>query len=312
VLVLLAAGVLGLPTHTAAAPAVSSLGPTGVPPLPAHTYAVRLIGNPAAADPCALINPSWLRQFGTPRPIIPSKPHNCRIQISTDTGAKLYLEVGYYTPLPNATIPGERQSLGGLTIIRDTPPPDRNTCQNVILLSDATRVFIDSYPAPERTLCQRIIEVATTTAANALAHHGVQYSTKRTANWPITRLDACALVTPTELTTLGGVNPAAQHGGYANWWCAWTGPPAALVTIEFLLDTSPYTLTYGSPTTLTGHPAWLHALRGSCAVTVLTHPANTPTDANNLIQITAHAPLSNKQLCDHAKALATAAITRIR
>ena len=71
---------------------------------------------------------------------------------------------------------------------------------------DNTLVKIDASGGKGFNEC-KLAEVGTATAVNSLASHGIVYSPGRTDARPITRSDACTLLTDTELSSIGGVDP---------------------------------------------------------------------------------------------------------
>lgn len=287
---------------------------TGTPPLPTHVGPVALTGDPKAADPCPLIDLDWLRQFGYPQIIVPSVPHECRVEITTSVGAPAWVSMGYYTPiLPRTRINKPVEQLGGLSVIRNLPVSDarRPSCENMILLSDQTRVLaIAEADGQGSDLCQ-LADVATATAATALADHGVTYRPGRTSGWAIARADACALLTANDFAA-AGITPTVRDPGYGNWWCHWAAAPTS-VELTLRLDTA-RVANYGTPTTIAGHQAWLdNATAGPprCAAFVVSHPASSLTDATELIEVSYQAPQHGQELCTHAAQLATAALARL-
>ena len=177
--------------------------PVGVPPLPATVGPIALTGDPKAADPCPLINPTWLYQFGTVRIATPAIPNECRVRITSPDGADARLRVDFTTPAsPIDSVGNERQQLGQLTIARAHGRQWTRVgwCKNVIVLADRTLVTItaNDYVGEKRKkrldLCA-LTEVGTATAVNALADHGITYRPGRTdaAGWP------------------GGISPPGSH-----------------------------------------------------------------------------------------------------
>ncbi|HWR48894.1 MAG TPA: serine/threonine-protein kinase [Pseudonocardiaceae bacterium] len=286
------------------------------PTLPSTVGPIALTGDPKEADPCALIDLAWLRQFGTPSITIPPVIHDCDVQITTPNGANAYLDVGYYMQIPLVTaLGGQLQQLGELTIARRGIQGDwPNPCENVLVLADHTRVPIDGYGPKGFDEC-KLAEVGTATAINELARHGITYRPGRTAAWPITRSDACTLLTNTELTSLGGVDPTIRTPGYANWWCQW-GPSTANVQLRFLLGNANVpSYGYGNPTTIADRRAWLHIVTNTnphqCVAMVVSHPARSLTDATEMVQVTAQAAQPDQTLCTRATNLAAIAVTRV-
>lgn len=289
----------------------------GVPPLPTTVGPIALTGDQRAADPCALINLAWLRQFGNPRFVTPQLIADCAVQITTPNGDNATLDVVYRMAVPSvAKIGGQAQRLGALTILRKRVlrSPWATYCQNMVVLADNTPVEIDAFGGKGFDVC-KLAEVGTATAVNALADHGITYSPGRTADWPIARIDACTVLTDPELSTLGGVDPAIRTPGYANWLCQW-GPPNAFVQVWFRLDRADIgPNNYGNPTTIADRRAWLKPVTyvnpHQCIATVVSRPAQSPTDATEMIQVTTQAAVSDQTLCTRASDLAARAVTRV-
>lgn len=288
--------------------------PHGIPPMPTQVGALALTGDPKAAEPCALMDLGWLDQFGYPRLTTPPTPHECRAQITTPVGIQARLDIGYYTPLPpNTALGGPVQDLGGLSIVRDHPvkAAPQPLCENMILLSDRTRILIDALSDRDTDLCQ-LADVGTASAVNALAEHGITYRPDRTARWPIARADACALLTPADFAATG-INPSVRDPGYANWWCHWANDPATSVELTVRLDQA-RVADYGRPTTIAGRRGWVRQVELTppvCDAVVVSHPATSLDDATELIEVSYQAPGSDQDRCARATQLAAAALVHL-
>jgi hypothetical protein len=199
-----------------------------------------------------------------------------------------------------AALDGHPQHLGDLTIVRKgiVPGPYTSACQDILVLADHAEVGITASGGKRFDLC-KLAEVGTATAVNALAQHGITYRPGRTAAWPIANSDACDLLTPTELTTLGGVDPTIRMPGYADWWCGW-GPSAANVQLQFRLNTA-YLPNYGTPTTIADRRAWLQHVTYTnphqCIAVVVSHPAGSLTDTTEMISVTVKESQPDQKLC---------------
>jgi hypothetical protein len=293
-------------------PTPAYVGPIGVPATPAHVGPVALTGDPAAADPCALLDPNWLRQFGYPQTVAPLLPHGCRAQITTGTGVVDYLEFDYLNLDPNLASRRSAQLLGGLSVIHPHVLPNQPECGAMIFLSDGQRVAIEAYGHDTTANLCRIDQVGTATAINSLARHGVTYTPGRTEQWPIARLNACALLTSDQVASLGGLSPTTAYPGFANWRCVWD-KDTSVITVDLRLDTSQLSRNYGTPISLAGRQGWVYHVASSppmCLVTVVARRAPTASDAVELVQVSDQAPATPQDnLCQRATALATAATT---
>jgi eukaryotic-like serine/threonine-protein kinase len=287
----------------------------GVPSMSTTVGPIALTGDAKAADPCALIDLAWLNQFGIPQIVTPEFLNTCRALITTPDGGNVDLDVGYYAPVQViAKLGGHPQHLGELTIVHQGIVRGTYTslCRNMLVLADRTEVGVDAVGGGKGFDLCKLVDVGTATAVNALARHGITYRPGRTASWPVTNSDACELLTPTELTTLGGVDPTIRTPGYAGWFCRW-GAPAANVQLQFRLDTA-NVLSYGTPTTIAGRRAWLQSVTPvnphQCIAVVVSHPARSLTDTTEMISVAVQEAQPDQELCARASNLAAAAVAR--
>jgi eukaryotic-like serine/threonine-protein kinase len=286
--------------------------PVGAPALPATVGTVALAGDPKAADPCALLDPDWLRQFGTPWISGAKLPMSCAATISAPNNQSYWLGVTFEAP--SSTPPsGEPQHLGGLTIVRQKSQHlDWATgCQNMLILTDGTRIAITATGAPGFNEC-RLTEVGTATAVNALARQGISYRPARTAGWAFATTDACTLLTDAEIRA-AGADPNARNPGFANWSCGW-GALTNYTAVGFRIDAAQLS-NYGTPGTIAGHRSETHLDSGvsphQCDVVVVTRPARSPTDNTELITAVVREPQPDQELCARASNLASAAVGRV-
>ncbi len=287
----------------------------GVPALPSTVGPIALTGDPKAADPCALIDPAPLRQFGRPFITISYLLQGCQARIDTPSGV-VRLDVLFYTPAESvADLGGTPQQLGDLTIVRNgNVTGDFVTrCQNVLVLADRTTIYITA-ERPESLpddLCA-VTEVGTVTAANALARDGISYRPDRTSGSLIARSDACTVLDTTALRRVAGLDTNILYPGFANWSCTW-GPSSKgspQVHLTFRRDDASVD-DYGDPTTIAGRRAWLHTRPGDnnpqrCTAYVVHRPAPSATAATEMFEIRVDAPRSREDLCARATELATA------
>jgi len=295
--------------------------PHGAPPLPSTVSSITLTGDPKAADACALIDLTWLRQFGEPIIIQDGRyvPAGCQARMPTPNG-DLRLNVYFSTPVESVfTLGGQSQRLGDLTIVRNSlqTGPLATICQNVIVLADRTRIYVESYGPKGSNLCT-LSEVGTAAAVNTLAQHGITYRPNRTASWQITNNDACALLDSTTLASVPTLVHAARYPGYANWWCNWGIARAGSTEVSLNFQLADAALpNYGEPVDLTDRRAWKQIARGKnnphrCIISIVTRPAPTATSSTELLNALVDGPQPDDQLCAEATQLATAAVAKLK
>ncbi len=283
----------------------------GVPGLPSTVGPIALTGDPRTADPCALIDPIPLRQFGRPFITISYRLEGCAARIDTPTG-DVHLDVLFGIPVESmADLGGTPQQLGDLTIVRQgTASGDFLTsCRNILVLADRTQIYIDaSGPAPD--LCA-VVEVGTVAAVNALTRDGISYQPDRISRMLIAGSDACAMLDATALSRVAGLASNILFPGFANWSCEWgaAGEGSPGVYLTFLLDDASVE-DYGEPTTIAGKRAWLQTVEGinnpqQCRAYVVHRPAPSATAASEMFKIEVDAPVPPEDLCALATELAT-------
>jgi hypothetical protein len=290
----------------------------GVPALPSAVDPIALTGDPRAVDPCSLIDLRWLRQFGQPFMTVTGYLPVCRARIATTKG-DVWLEVKFAAPVSSlAEFRGDRtEQLGDLTIVRQGTSQGsfKQRCRNVLVLADRTLINIFAYgAAPD--LC-KIAEVGTVNAVNQLAQHGISYQPGRASRWSIARSDACTVLDPIARSKIPNLNSTIRYPGFANWSCTW-GPDikgSPQVVLSFRIDPAAVE-SYGVPTTIAGHRAWLHTLAGDnnpqqCNAYVVHRLASSATSVTEMIEVDVDAPESPADLCSHATELATAVETAL-
>lgn len=269
-----------------------------------------LTGDPKAADPCALMDPGPLRQFG------PSSPEGyllegCERHIDSPHGDAT-LQVYFDTKVnPRGDFGPRAQQLGGLTIVRDHNSGVASFCQDRLVLADGTQIWIKSNN--DELDPYAITEVGTATAVTKLVQNGITYRSNRTAGVALARSDACTLLDGTALRTVPNLAYNRFIPGFAHWSCTWgfvkRGQP--LVSVEFRQDrggVSPEE--YDNPTTIADQLAWTHIDFGNpnaqrCSVFVEYRPASHGADPE-IVETDVDAPAPIDEQCAQAKQLATA------
>ncbi|WP_084211020.1 serine/threonine-protein kinase [Pseudonocardia acaciae] len=293
--------------------------PTGVPPLPTAVGPITLSGDPRAADPCALIDPTWLRQFG--QPVITTNisytPEACQARITVPNG-DMVLDVKFNTPKTVSDLGGQPQQLGDLTIVRRSVQTGLfvTSCDSVILLADRTAIYFETNGPDGSDICGAT-EVATAVAVNRLARDGITYRPGRTAEWLITSNDACAVLDPATLAAVPGLDTNIRFPGFGNWSCTWgaTQKDASRLYMGFRLDNVRVD-DYGNDTTIAGRRAWTKISRGDknpakCHLYVITRPAPTAMGATEMLELSLEGPQPAAELCARGSEVAATALTKL-
>ncbi len=290
--------------------------PVGAPALPSTVGPITLTGDPRAADPCALIDTAWLRQFGEPVITRSYRLQGCRARIATPTGNVL-LDVRFAGPLrPGVNLGGLAQRLGDLTVWRRSQAAGDflNDCVRYLVLADHTRIHVEATGA-NVDLCA-LAEVGAASAVNALTRDGITYRPDRNAGLQLAEQDACALLDRATLATVPSLDPSSGSPGFASWNCAWgSSATGAKVALIFRLgDASVPDL--GDPTTIAGRQAWCRLTSGDdhpkeCLAYVVYRSAPPPTGAIEILEVEVEGPHPPNELCDRATQLAAAALSKL-
>ena len=295
--------------------------PVGVPTLPTSVAPISVQGDPRAADPCALLDNTWLRQFGRTEIGFGSFPDSCRAQMVTLVGEdpRLYVYFnGSTDPSSLASLTnfaGEPQQLGGVTILRRTAMRNElgtDLCRNIVVLADRTRVYLDAYGPAGFDRCL-LAEVGTVTAVNSLARNGITYRPERTSQFLITQSNACDVLSAAELRGVG-VDPTIRYPGFGKWSCAWgtSDNGNAKASIYYRLE-DVRVGDYGDDIPLDSHRAWLRRGdgRGSiryCEATVVYRPTSSQRRVTEMLGVRVEGSQPDFAMCDQAAQLARAAL----
>ncbi|WP_051580443.1 serine/threonine-protein kinase [Pseudonocardia acaciae] len=301
---------------------LDNTAPTGAPPLPAAIRPITLSGDPRAADPCALIDPTWLRQFGEPVTVRVRKGalQSCEAGIGVGRQDSRLL-VSYREPVSSVSDrDGEKQRVGDITVVhRRTPESGFYAvhCSGYIILSDRSEIVVQAVGAGFPDLCAAAW-VGISAAVNVLDRDGVVYRPGRTAQWRIADNDACALLDPSTLATVPDLEPYNRVPGFANWSCTWDstkkgGPSVYTLFNLFEADQTDV----GAPTTIAGRRAWTKLVPGTraaqrCMAMVATRPTPTAQGDVEVLELSLEGPQPGPELCARATELAVAALGKLR
>lgn len=175
------------------------------------------IGDPHSADPCALLKPDSLRNYGT----VTVEPnygnfHHCDLIVDT-SGEGDIVDVSLEFE------PHEESSAQATVGPVEAEAPTENLCRRVINLPDDARVVVaarqvNEEPAP---LCE-MAEAAALAAYGSLVQEPVPRRKHKFEASSVANLDACDLLTSDEVRAALGDTPPPEPG-FADWSCAWGG-----------------------------------------------------------------------------------------
>lgn len=201
-------------------------------PLPADS-----VGDPRTADPCALVDPSVLKRFGTPELDTANGNFNaCGIllRMSPDDGdivdVRLELTIPK-SPLLEKPVPGRLS-------VREVPGEPEEKCGRVIPLPDGNQVWVHARHIQDwhAHLCDYVDPVAVH-AADVLNREPLKRRPVPFAAGTLGSLDACALGGELPQAIVGG--PAAPDPVFGNWECYWNHREME-VTIRFEREWAPF------------------------------------------------------------------------
>ncbi|AUI61287.1 serine/threonine-protein kinase [Amycolatopsis sp. BJA-103] len=195
------------------------------------------VGDLRTADPCALVDPSVLKQFGTPELDTANGNFNaCGIllRMSPDDGD--IVDVRLELTIPKAPLL-EKPVPGRLSVREVTGQPEEK-CERVIPLPDGNQVWVHAKHIQDwhAHLCDYVDPVA----VHATAVLNREPIKRRPVPFPagsLGSLDACALGGDSPSRVVGG--PAAPDPVFGNWECYWNHRDME-VTIRFEREWAPF------------------------------------------------------------------------
>lgn len=221
--------------------------------------ALDAIGDPHSADPCALLDPASLAEFG-------------RIDLTTDEGnfdtcdlrvrqwgddfhpdiGRVRLTLSVEAPEQTSQVSFAR--FGNVTLASE--PAGSTRCVRTLMLSGGGNIAITGErkvangPAP----CA-LADTAATHARDVLSHGQIP---RRPGTFPTESLawrDACALVDVPTLGRVAGVDAVRPAAGFGRWSCRWNSTIDGHITVRYDRD-APKTAEAGQPLTLAGLPSF--------------------------------------------------------
>ncbi len=200
--------VAGLLVWPGAAPGVLTAAPAG----PA-------LGDPATANPCALLPPEPLDRFG--KTILEADSGNFdRCDVTIDAGQDRFT-TQVQLALAGSVLPeGVPEERDGMTIVRGTPV--NGECVRTLRLSDGhdVRVLAKPVRGPLPDPCA-VADVATEAAVAVLLRGPVPRRSTPFELGSLATVDACGLLDRAAVATVPGLETVDPDPGIAGWDCDW-------------------------------------------------------------------------------------------
>ncbi|GAA5063663.1 serine/threonine-protein kinase [Nocardia callitridis] len=223
------------------------------------TAPVDLVGDPLTADPCALLAPESLAEFGRIDVVTDlGNFDTCDLQVRL-WGADFHSDIGRVRLTMSRDLPEESSQVPYRRVgnIRITAPPAGDArCVRTLLLSDDTAVEITGErEAPSGPDPCVLADAATTRAREVLEHGQIP---RRPAQFPAESLalrDACAQLDVSTLGRVAGLDALHPIEGYGRWSCRWNSTIDSHVTVRYDRDALK-TAIDGQPLMLSGLPSF--------------------------------------------------------
>jgi hypothetical protein len=208
----------------------SSPSPTTVAPASRTS-----IGDPRTADPCSLIATGVLNAFG--HTVIDhenSEFSACRADMTLSSGATVAYIVDFLSPpeVVSAAPEATYEQQGGLTIIREPGAPD--VCERRVVFPDGNVVDLQAqlYDQGAADLCA-IADAGTSFALDTITQQGIGTRTPLDATSTLAGVDACSLLTQSDLTTVHRGEATTAEAEFGHWGCIWRPATANTVRMDY-------------------------------------------------------------------------------
>lgn len=288
----------------------TAAGPDAGPPIVPGAITV---ADQRTADPCSLLDADALGRYGAVAIDSRVPFAACRAVLTpsgeaTPLGVTAEFESAAQVPQP---LDGTAEQSGPVRVVQY--PQRGPRCARRVLLPDsnAALVTVSSTGAGGPELCA-IADTAVTAAIGKISVRGIG---TRAVQGPTRRLagvDACVLLSATELAAVPGID-AAGRPGFGNWSCEWISKSGAYVRVAFARR-APLTPEEGTPTDFAGHAGALMLTPGSDCFAQFpqgTFTAPDGVESIDAVQLFVYRSLPDDQLCPAAAALATAAARKL-
>ena len=193
-------------------------------------------GDPRTADPCALLDPAVLKDFGTATLVEDSGVFSrCDLDVVMFDGIKIDIRLSLEDALPpGLNPPGTYEERGELGIARE--PYTGTLCEHTIVLADRNRIVIgvERRKRGATNLCA-LAEAVSGHAVSVLERQGgMPRRTTPFAPNSLATVGACGLLDAEALKRIPGIDPRQPDTAFADWECRWrSGAPAIGVMLAF-------------------------------------------------------------------------------
>lgn len=212
--------------------------------------ALTVLGDPRTADPCAVADPRVLSRFGEAE-LVPDYGGFNRCDVLIAIAGDDEIDVMFQfdkAPASNVSTLTE--------IVRHAPERNSDGCDITLTLADQAvlEVTAKSDDDVDTDFCH-VAAVAADHAENVLGRHGEVPRRVPADPRSLATVDACALITPSDLAAhppYAGVTPKP---GFGDWSCRWQSPAGALRVIFDRNDLDD--AREGTKTELSGHEVYL-------------------------------------------------------
>lgn len=179
-----------------------------------------VLGDLRTVDPCALMDPASLREFGDATVADTVSMDYCLLHLRTNNGGLVQLAAGELDTVDAQDAAGQPVvQHGTLRIIQDAPL--QGHCSRQIMFTDqiAMRVSADSLTgAPGPGLCA-IADAGADHAAGVIEQHRVEH--RRFAANSLAMVDPCSILATAIVQEIPGLEHAAAQAGPARHQCRW-------------------------------------------------------------------------------------------
>ncbi|QYN39005.1 serine/threonine protein kinase [Pseudonocardia sp. DSM 110487] len=271
------------------------------------------IADPAAADPCTLIDVASLQTFG-PVTVDPDNAQfaGCRADIAQYTGGSTAFHVSFENETEAEQVSGGRpRDFGDYTVV--SYDPEDGFCQQRILLPDGHAIEVSATSRDDSgypDLCP-IVDVGRAGTLALLDRQGIGVRPRPTSAGPLADTAACSLLDPADLSAAVR-SPTPPRPWFADWGCDWTsytgdGSVELVYNLGHVLGESG-----GTRTDFAGHPGVVLAQPGYCRVEFAQRAyVAGGSDRVESVQVIRRGSGSDAELCQAATTLATAAAGKL-
>jgi hypothetical protein len=272
------------------------------------------LGDPATADPCALLPPEPLDRFGTT--ILEAEAGNFdRCDVTIDAGQDRFttqVQLARSGPVLPVGVPEERD---GMTIVRGTPV--NGECVRTLRLSDGFDVRVLARPVrgPLPDPCA-VADVSTDAAIAVLLRGAVPRRSAPFDLGSLATVDACGLLDRATVATVPGLETVDPDPGVAGWDCDWENvTTGASVEVSYDRNRGNFSRNAGNPIQVAGRQAFARKDEdgAGCDVTVVHRPYTDkrgyPSAELLVVKVDLAPPVPDP--CAKGIAVATAAVKRL-